>query len=160
MAGKPLSQAGPDFAKRLKKMSTAIEDGRRDTLKQAGMVAKREHGAVIESHSGGDSRLSGVGKKGATVGVRFDISGDRVEIKATGPLHFLANPMSPHRIPKQRKRGGRRVVVIPGVGVRAHANHPGTPGKDTWRVGARRAQPKVAKVIESEVSNIVKRGFG
>ena len=162
MAGRSIVHAGPDFTHRLKALSTSIEKGRRDTLVAAGVAGKRAHAAVIQRDSGGDSRLSGVGKRGAKVGVRFDIRGERLTMKATGPLHFVANPMSPHRIPRVRKtnRAKRRVVVIPGVGVRAHARHPGTKGKNTWRRGVTSARPKVTKVMRSETANIIKRGFG
>jgi hypothetical protein len=164
---KPLGAAGRDFAQRLGKMSTAIQNGKRDTLTEAAMVAKKAHLAVIQRDAGGDLKLSRVGKRGAKVGARYDISGDRAEIKATGPLHFLANPMSPHRIPKARRRGRRRVVVVPGLsvrqgdkGIRAWVQHPGTRGKDTWNKGIDNARPKVSKVMRSQMANVVKRGFG
>ncbi|MEO6570323.1 MAG: hypothetical protein ABIO83_02135 [Ilumatobacteraceae bacterium] len=156
---KPLSRAGPDFVQRLSKLSTAVEKGKRDTLQQAALEAKRVQVDEIRRDTG-DGRLSGVGKRGAKVGARFDFRGDgQVVVKATGPLHFVANPMSPHRIPKLRTSGRRRFIVIPGVGVRANAMHPGTRGKNTWVDGRRQAEPKITKVMQSETANIVKRGF-
>ena len=141
MTTRPLGQAGNDLAKRLGKIASATERGRKDTLVAAGLAGKDIHTATIRRDSGGDSRLSGVGKRGAKVGARFDIKGDRVVMKATGPLHFVAHPMQPHRIPKKRgSRARRRYVVIPGVGVRSSAQHPGTRGKNTWNRASRRAQ--------------------
>lgn len=152
-----LSKAGPDFARRVGRIATSVDKGRKETLRQAGMVGKKEHADLLRRDSGGDSRLSGVGKRGARIGARFDMVGEgAVAVKATGPVHFLANPMSPHRIPRQRARGRRRVVVIPGVGVRAYANHPGTPGKDSWNRAVPEARRKVAKVMLNEYGNIIR----
>lgn len=152
-----LSKAGSDFARRVGRLATAVDKGRTETLRKAGMVGKSEHVDLLRRDSGGDLRLSGVGKRGARIGARFDMDGaGRVTVKATGPVQFLANPMSPHRIPRQRSRGRRRVVVIPGVGVRAFANHPGTPGKDSWNRAVPEARRKVTKVMLDEYGNIVR----
>ena len=131
-------------------------------LFDAANAAKTEQLGVIRRDVGSDLRLSGVGKRGAKVGVRYDLAGsDRVTVKATGPLHFVAHPMGAHQIPKKRgKRARRRYAVIPGVGVRAWARHPGTSGKDTWNRGAKRARPKMTKAIDQKTSKIIKRGFG
>ena len=106
-------------------------------------------------------RLSGVGRRGAKVGARFDIKGDGVDVKATGPLHFVANPMSPHRIPKQRgPRARKRYAVIPGVGVRAYANHPGTRGKNTWNRQSRKAREAASAQIRDRYTKIARKAFG
>lgn len=147
----PLSQARVDFDRRYQRITTTLDGSRQRTRKKAAMVAKKTHADIIRRHSGGDSRLSGVGKRGARVGVRFDERGDRTVMRAVGPMQLLANPTKARRIPRKRgPRARRRVVVIPGVGVRAYANHPGTPGKDTWRRGARQAQPKINRTIRDE----------
>lgn len=154
-----LSKAGPDFARRASRVATAVERGRRATLLEAGKVGKKEHVDLLRRDSGGDLRLSGVGKRGARIGARFDTERDSVTFKATGPVHFLAHPMSPHRIPKERKRGRRRVVVIPGVGVRAWAHHPGTRGKDSWNRAFPEARRKVSKVMLDEYGNIIRQAM-
>lgn len=156
---KSLGAAGGDFAKRLGKIGTSVQRGRADVRREMAMEAKKAQQRVIAADTGGDSRLSGVGKRGAKVGARFDVVGQQTHVYATGPLQFVAHPMSPHRIPKVRKRGRKRVAVIPGVGVRAHAMHPGTKGKDTWRRGVKAARPKVTKVAEGEWSRIIRRAF-
>lgn len=167
-------------------MSTAIEAGRRDTVSLAARAAKDAHLSVMQPHSGGDLKLSGVnrakGRKGNTkIGVRYDVKtiGSRASatVSAIGPVQILANPTSGHVIRsayakgKARKgfvgptiggqfKGDRRAVLnIPGVGVRRSARHPGTRGKDTWRIGERKARPKVTKVMRDETANIIKRGF-
>jgi hypothetical protein len=160
---KPLSQAGKDISQRMSNMSTAIQAGNRQTLTAALQTAKKHHLAVIESDSGGDLRLSGAGRKGAKVGARYDIISGGADasgtVSKTGPLHLLANPTKPHVMPRARKRGGRRVLVIPGIGVRAFANHPGTKGKDTWAKGRRKAEPFVGAEVSKRTTNILRKAM-
>lgn len=141
------------------KLATAVKKGERDTLIKGGMAGKDEHVKVIRRDSGGDSRLSGVGRNGARVNARFDMTARGVEFKATGPLHFVANPMSPHKItPKKRSRA--KVLAIPGIGVRASAMHPGTRGKDTWNKATPKARKAVADEFHQRQVNIIKKALG
>jgi hypothetical protein len=161
---KPFSQAGADISARMTKLATAIQAGNRETLTAALKVAKAEHVKVIDADSGGDGRLSRMGRNGAKVGARYDIvnsTGADVSGKVgkTGPLHILANPTKPHQIPRQRARGRRRYVVIPGVGVRSSAQHPGTKGKNTWARGRKQAEPHVKREVSKRTTNILKRAM-
>lgn len=152
------AKAGADLAKRVGKLSTAVKKGERDTLVKGGMAGKDEHVKVIRRDSG-DMRLSGVGRRGARVNARFNLNPDSVEFKATGPLHFLANPMSPHKIgPKKRSRA--KAIAIPGVGPRASAMHPGTSGKDTWNRATPDARRAVAEAFHDRQVNIIRRALG
>ena len=160
MATKPLAQMGADIGQRMSKMSRAVDGARPRVLKAGAMGAVKVHRKVIKRDAGGDSRLSGVGKRGAKVGARFDIKGrDRVELKATGPLHLIERPTRAHRIPRQRKRGRRRYAVIPGVGVRAYANHPGTRAKRTWTRAVPKAQDAATDEIGKEYSRWIRQAF-
>lgn len=154
------AKASTDFGKRITKIATAVKAGERETLLKAGLAGKDEHVKRIRRDSG-DMRLSGVGRNGARVNARFDVKSDRVEFKATGPLHFLANPMSPHRIePKKRGRSRRKALAIPGVGIRAWASHPGTPGKDTWGKATPDARKAVSEEFHDRQVNIIKKALG
>jgi hypothetical protein len=75
-------------------------------------------------------------------------------------VHLIESDTRPHRIPKQRRRGKSRVIAIPGVGVRAYAQHPGTKGKHPWRKGTAKALPKVPAVIAGEVRSAMAAKFG
>lgn len=153
-----ISKASNDLAKRIGKLSTAVKKGERDTLIKGGLAGKDEHSKRIRRDSG-DGRLSGVGRNGARVGARFDAVARGVEFKATGPLHFLANPMSPHKItPKKRSRA--KVLAIPGIGPRASAMHPGTRGKDTWNKATPDARKAVADAFHDRQVNIIRRALG
>ena len=103
-----------------------------------------------------------VGKRGKKIGVSYDpghSSGTAV-VRATGPVHLIESNTKPHRIPKERSRGRRRLVVIPGVGVRAWANHPGTRGKHPWAKGVAIAVPKVPKIVDAELDRTLREHFG
>lgn len=157
---------GADVRRRMAKMSDAVESDRMKIARKGAKAAKDEHAKRIRRDSGGDMRMSGVGKRGRKVGVRFDEQSNRVLIRATGPLHLLDRPTKAHRIP--RRRGGRarkRYVVIPGAGRRGgagvfeSARHPGTRGKGTWTKQRRRAIFQARGEIERAAKSTVSKAF-
>jgi hypothetical protein len=75
-------------------------------------------------------------------------------------MHLIESDTKAHDIPKARKRGRRRVVVIPGVGVRASAHHPGTHGRHPWRAGVQKSQAKIPAVLRKETVVELGRHFG
>lgn len=99
--------------------------------KRAAEAAVKRQSRVIESHSGGDSKLSGVNKaKGragnAKVGAKFRMlpSGDggaSAEVRATGPLQIIDRDTSGHVIrsaysniqTSTRRRGSLRGFIGP-----------------------------------------------
>lgn len=107
-------------------------------------------------------RLRGVGKKGAKVGVRYDQKGKAALVRATGPFHLLERPTKGHRTPKERaanSRAKRKVVNIPGVGVRAFANVAGTKGKYPWAKGVEAAIPIQHKAQGIALHQAVKKAY-
>jgi hypothetical protein len=158
-----ISHLAGDLTRRAQKIERAIDTGTRDIVRQAAQEAKDAQLEALRRDAGGDLRLSRVGRRGAAIGARYDLRGQgrttSAEVKATGPVPLLANPSKPHRIPRQGGRRRRGVIVIPGVGVRAYANHPGTRGKDSWNKGRERAEPRVRTVIGRKTDEVVKRAF-
>jgi hypothetical protein len=156
-----ISHMAGDLTRRVEKIDRAIDTNTRDIVREGAIAAKKAQLDEMRSDAGGDLRLSHVGRRGANIGARFDLRGTgrttSAEIKATGPVPILANPTKPHRIPRARK--GRRVISIPGIGVRASANHPGTKGKDTWVKGREKAQPRVKTVIGRKTDEVVTKAF-
>lgn len=153
----PLSAAGGDIARRLDRMASALERADRDTVAAALDRDRQVHESVMlrDTH---DMRMSGVGRRGARVAVRVRVTGDGVgTVEAVGPVHLLERPTKPHMIPRQStRRRRRRVVVIPGVGPRAWARHPGTPGMRTWSRGQREAQPVIAAEMRRRTSRVLR----
>jgi hypothetical protein len=101
-------------------------------------VAKRELLTTIAPATGGDLRLSGVGRNGARIGVRYRIVGGTAEVAATGPLHFLEGGTQAHDVEPRRRR------AVYGAGMdrplaRVHVR--GAPAKRVWSRAVGRAAP-------------------
>lgn len=106
-------------------------------------------------------KLRGVGKRGAKVGVRYDLKANSAYVRATGPLHLLERNTKAHRIPRQRKttRAKKRLLVIPGVGVRAFADHPGTRGKHPWAKGVAAARPVQERAHREALGDALRKAY-
>lgn len=111
MAGSA-SLTGPNIGDLMSGLSSAIEHNRTKTVGDAAKAAKKAHSTVISRHSGGDMKLSGVGPRGAKVGVRYDIkhgglAGASAVIRATGPLQLIDGDTSAHRVTSKYLKGTR-----------------------------------------------------
>lgn len=109
-----------------------------------------------------NGKLRGVGKKGAKIGVRYDfVNRTTTKVRATGPFHLLERDNKDHRTPKIRgARAKKRVVVIPGIGVRAFANVKGSKGKHPWAKGVAAAEPVQAKAHGLALVAAMKKAYG
>lgn len=140
-----------------------LQQAQRRAVGASALHVKKTVGATIAGAVGADMRMSGIGKKGAKVGVRYDVLGftnPTARVYATGPLHLVERGTKPHRIPKQRgARARKRFLAIPGVGVRMWANHPGTTGKHPWQRGVAVAVPRVPAIFQAEVHRALKETF-
>lgn len=106
-------------------------------------------------------KLRGVGKRGAKIGVHYLVKDRTAFVKATGPFQFIEGDTQAHRMPRARKtaRAKKRVVVIPGVGVRAYANHPGTKGKHPWAKGVVASAPIQHKAHQLALADTIRRAY-
>lgn len=146
--------SGPSVAKVLNRVASDVSRDTGKVVGAAALAAKKVHLVRLAADTGGDLRLSGVGAKGAKLGVKYTVLGDSAVIQATGPAHLIERSTKAHRIgPRKRRRG----IVIPGVGVRAYAHHPGTAGKATWAKGRLAAWPKIRKEMRQGIFSIVKK---
>lgn len=140
-----------------------LQDAQRRAVGASALHVKKRVATQISAAVGADMRMSGVGKRGAKVGVRYDVLGytnPTARVYATGPLHIVERGTKAHRIPKQRgARARKRLLVIPGVGVRMWANHPGTTGKHPWQRGVAAALPVVPAIFRVEVAKALKETF-
>lgn len=133
----------PTFLAKTAKMGTELGTLEHRMVEIAALTVKKSVQAQMQAAGVDNGKLRGVGKKGAKIGVRYDFGGQKTAlVRATGPFHLLERTNKAHRIPKVRgARARKRVVVIPGVGVRAWANHPGSKGKHPWAKGVAAALP-------------------
>ncbi len=131
------------FLNKTAKMGTELSKLDHRMVEIAVQTVKKSVQAQMQAAGVDNGKLRGVGKRGAKVGVRYDfVNSASALVRATGPFHLLERDTRAHRIPKTRGgRARKRVAVIPGVGVRAWANHPGTKGKHPWAKGVAVALP-------------------
>lgn len=162
---KPLSQLPADLRRRVDKIGDAIDRSVRDTVRAAAIAAKDAQLQAMREDAGGDLRLSRVRSgKGAKIGARYDLAGQgrhsTATVRAIGPVPLIANPIKAHTIPRARGRRSRKRLSIPGIGVRMSVDHPGVRrGKDTWNRGARKAAPRVTKIMGTRTDAAVRRAF-
>ncbi len=112
------------------------------------------------------SRLRGVGKNGATLGVRYNGGkygdGAKYLVYATGPWQLIESDTKAHPIPAligQRSRAKRRLYgpafggvanrkfVAFGGNVYSQVFHPGTKGKHPWAKTEAVMIPLIPKII-------------
>lgn len=119
--------------------------------------------------------LSGVGKRGARVGGRFEIvaAGTGAVVRATGPYELIERDTKAHVIPKQldalnaarRKRQlragfkARKPLNIPGIGFRRSVHHPGTHGKHPFERAVAAYTPKAVGVYQRQMAAALQRTF-
>jgi len=145
------SRSVPEFVGRLRKMPRAIERGAEQAVGDVAQVVTTEIRTQIEQASGGDSRLSRVGRraKGAKVGARYNVrkAGGRSTalVGATGPLHLIERDTKAHEI--QARRAGGRLRIGDDI-VSGPVRHPGTRGKHPFERGVKNAQPKVGPTLQ------------
>lgn len=122
----PLQLAGKfaACAKELQKASNTTVD----------LTAKTVKKSIVEISP---SRLRGVGKKGANIGVRYRIDNfpdaRKALVWATGPWQFIEGDTKAGIRPRKRRTGrGKNRFIGPIQGY----FHPGTKGKHLFRKGA------------------------
>lgn len=120
----------------------------------------------IAAASGGDSRLSGVGKKGAKVGARYKVKGTGANVSslvfATGPLHLIERDTDPHDEFPRRERFGRstgpKALVTP-YGVRASVLHPGTKGQHPFERAVDATAPDALRIFQRGLEQALRKAF-
>jgi hypothetical protein len=166
-----LAASADQLAARLVSGGKAVTRANRVGVEKACLAGKNVMLANMVAALGG-TRISGVGKKGAKVGVRYDVVGyvNPVGIiKYTGPVHLANSGTRPHEILPRRsqttakgnKRRGSASALSPkgNPWAAARVQHPGTPGKKF----AEKAEPVVLaqskRIITSEVRSHLARTF-
>lgn len=158
-----MSSSVDDLANRLVRGGQEITRANRVGVEKACLAGKNVMLATMTAALGGN-RLSGVGKKGAKVGVRYHVRGYMNPvgiIQYTGPAHLANSGTRPHQIlPRSRQttaKGNRRrgsAKALSPAGnpwAAASADHPGTKGKKFFE----KAEPIVVaqskRIITQEV---------
>lgn len=154
------SRSPAELAAKFRAAGTAIEEASKEGVRAAALEVTQSVRRTVAAASGGDSRLSGVGKRGAKVGAGFDVKGTRnptAVVQARGPLHLIERSTKPHAI-TPKKRNKTRAIQTP-EGPRASAQHPGTRGKHPFERGVALASPRVPRVFQAAVRRNLMRVF-
>lgn len=152
------------FARDMKGFPDALHQAATDAVAASALMVTKEARKRIADATGGDSRISNMGRRGAKVGARYDVRQGKnpsAIVKATGPLQIIERDTKPHRVPRERKskRGKKRLVLTP-WGPRAFINHPGTKGKHPFEKAVAEKAPKVPKVFQEKVAGAMRKQFG
>lgn len=152
------SRSWAELDSKLTRLAHEYADLPNTIVPEAALVAKR---AVMGL---APDRLRGVGKNGAKLSVAYNVSHGATTqalVFARGPWQLIEEDTRAHRIPRERasSRGRRRYAVIPGVGPRAYANHPGTKGKHPWRKGIEASRPVISRMFDFQAAVPLRRIF-
>ena len=111
----------------------------------------------------GDMRLSGVGRRGARVGARYDVKGTvnpTAIIGATGPMQLLEHPTSPHDIvPRRRKRGKKGALRLRNGSYARKVRHPGTKPSRPFERGYLKTRGDTGRLLDAEVQKAIVRSL-
>lgn len=136
-----------------------LQKGQRRGVAKAALTVTRGIRGEIKTATGGDNRLSGVGRKGARVGAKYDIHGTAnptATIRATGPLHLIEHPTSAHIItPKYQK-----ALKLRSGDFAASAMHPGTRAKRPFEKGYLKTRDETGAIFDAEIQKSIIRVLG
>lgn len=166
-----MSSSVDDLANRLVSGGRAITRANRVGVEKACLAGKNVMLSSMTAALGGN-RLSGVGRNGAKVGVRYTVVGYQNPvgiIKYTGPVHLANSGTRPHEIlPRSRqttakgnrRRGSARALSPAGnPWAAASADHPGTPGKKFAERAEKIVLRQTPRIIQQEVRSHLARTF-
>jgi hypothetical protein len=133
-------------------------------------------GALATTRAAAPGLRLNVGKRGARIGIRYDAIGpNSYRVKATGPYQLIERDTDAHIEPRKRsgtiirtyKRSGKTVLrkrgstlLIPGIGFRQSAQHPGTTGKHPWARAVAAYAGTAARVAAKQVHEDLEGSFG
>lgn len=174
------------MSRKLDRIAVELRGAQRSAVERAALVMATAVRRQIQSATGGDSRMSGVGKKGAKVGVGYDVKGTNnptALLRARGPLHLIERDTKPHLIFRKNDRvkgkgagranrqtmyeelfGGQgayrggNLKLLDG-GFRKVVKHPGTKGKHPFEHGVTKSRPAAEQILRRSFSDAARKGL-
>ena len=129
-------------------------------VQKAALQVTRGIRSEVRSATGGDNRLSGVGKRGTRVGAKYTVTGSvnpTAFIKATGPMQLIEHPTSPHEIkPKARRRGKNKALRFDSGNFARSAKHPGTRPYRPFERGYLKTRDSTGRTYDAEVQRAIR----
>lgn len=157
------------FGARMQESRALIFEAQRVSVSKSAVLVKKSVQAQLRS-AAPHGTIKGRGKRPGRIGVRFDLrlagSQPAAQVYATGPFQLIERDTKAHREPAQQATGSRKrfrkrkVLNIPGIGYRAHAQHPGTKGKHPFQKGVDVAAPLVPRTFQTELDRQLRKAIG
>lgn len=177
------------FAAKMRELPTQVERATESAVSKAALRMTLAARASIAAASGGDSRLSGVGKSGAKVGARYKIKRSQHNpsalVSAEGPLQLIERDTKAHgELPKgvgkaQGRTKAARYAAKQNLydalfgsggfagttplstpyGPRYRVQHPGTRGKHPFERAIDHTSPSTPEVFQREIHEAMARIF-
>lgn len=156
------SSVSAQMSRKFDRAVTELAKSKRIAVTKAAQITKDS----VDKRLPASKRMRGVGKKGARIGVRYDLDSDgKATVRAVGPLHLLERDTKAHKIaPKSRGRGANRkrrdgAIQLADGSIREEVDHPGTKGKHLFEKGVEAARPKALDAMRNATTDAVKRGL-
>jgi hypothetical protein len=152
------STVGQQIGRKMDRAATELRRSQRTAV--VGGLTELKRG--VERRLPASKRLRGVGKRGARIGVRYDLQGENAgTLKATGPMQLIERDTKAHVVaPKKRRaRGGRAAVRLADGQFRGAVQHPGTKGQHPFEKGIDASKDRALKAMANPISDAVKRGL-
>lgn len=145
----------PAFAERLLGVGEEVAHLSRPSIEQASLLMKRNILAAAPS------RLRGVGKKGAKLGVGYTITeglaSSESVVRSRGPWQLIERDTKKHDIPGQKtKRGKRRGLPVVNGNPYSIVHHPGTHGKHIFEKAVFATMPQVNALFAEEMAAVLR----
>lgn len=156
------SSSAAEFAGKINRFAGEVSKLPRDTAYSNARIGKATLGAAVQTMAPG-GRLSGVGRRGARVGVGYNVYGDGVvQVSARGPVWLVENPTSAHDV-APKKRRGKGALYGPGYDhpYRGTVHVSGTRGKHAWEHARDQVLPPLLKAnISRQMHQTALKAFG
>jgi hypothetical protein len=152
-----------DVARMAARLPEELSKAQRRGVQKGALTVTRAMRDEVRAVTGGDSRLSGVGRRGAKIGARYDIKGQREPtaiIRATGPAQLVEHDTKPHEIRPRRRRGGKAKALRFADGAFARsARHPGTRARKPYERGYLKTKNQTGQIFDKEVQSAIARAM-
>lgn len=158
------------FVAKLATLEARMNANVASSVGEAALVIKKGVQSRLVDAIGADRRMSGVGKRGARVNVRYDVKGTvnpTALLRMTGPAHLIERNTSPHTITARartttmsgRRRRGASALSLGNGRFAASVKHPGTKGKQPFERGVNAAAPSAQKILANAVTKSLAEVF-
>lgn len=145
------------FAAKTRKYGTAWQRANVDAVNKSALATKTTILSFLRAATGGDNVLSGVGKKGAKLGVSYNTRGfygnPTALVRATGPFHLAERDT---KAGVRARRRSRRTGIGPIQGY----YHPGTKGRHPFEHGVAASEPVVQAIFRRAHTASLLKTFG